>query len=153
MASAHIDDSFKPGEVVRADDGSQVVWRGTHRGVEDGSIVRMPGHVIEEWGAVYCFERRLPGPNRLLQRADRVPEKMCAQHHGRRPDRFRMIAAERVAQCGLSKPASRVLDEDPEARERPQEPAQRQAISMCGFCEFLDALGAAGDKIGKGEPG
>jgi hypothetical protein len=24
---------------------------------------------------------------------------------------------------------------------------------MCGFCQFLDALGAAGDKIGKGELG
>ena len=66
MASAHIDDSSKLGEVVRADDGSEVVWRGTHRGVEDSSIVRMPSQVFEEWGAVYAFERRLPGPNRLI---------------------------------------------------------------------------------------
>jgi hypothetical protein len=66
MASAHIDDSLKLGEVVRADDGSHVVWRGTHRGVEDSSVVRMPGQVFEECGAVQAFERRLPGSNRLL---------------------------------------------------------------------------------------
>src|SRR5215510_11969028 len=112
MASAHIDDSFKPREIVRADDGSQVVWRGTHRGVEDSSIVLMPGHVLEEWGAVYGFERRLPGPNRFLQRAGRFPHKMRAQHHGRGADRFRVIAPERVAQCGLLIPARRVLGED-----------------------------------------
>src|SRR5215831_11580324 len=56
MASAHIDDSLKLGEVVCAGDGSQVVRRGTHRSVEDISIVRMPGHVLEEWGAVDAFE-------------------------------------------------------------------------------------------------
>src|SRR5208282_1220862 len=78
---------------------------------------------------------------------------MRAQHHGRRPDRLRMIASERVAQRGLSIPARRVLGEDPEARERPQEPPQRRAMRMCGFCQFLDALGAAGDEIGKGELG
>src|SRR5712692_12033336 len=38
---------------------------------------------------------------------------MRAQHYGERPDRLRMIASERVAQRGLSKPARRVLGEDP----------------------------------------
>src|SRR5262245_59015395 len=113
MASAHIDDPFKPGEVVRPGDSSQVVWRGTHRGVEDSSIVRMPGHVLEEWRAEYSLERRSPGPNRFLQRARRFQHKMCAQHHGRWADRFRVIAPERVAQCGLLIPARRVLGEDP----------------------------------------
>ena len=66
MASAHIDDSFKLGEVVRADDGSNVGRRGTHRSVEYSGVLRMPAQVIEKWGAVYAFERRLSGPNRLL---------------------------------------------------------------------------------------
>jgi hypothetical protein len=34
--------------------------------VEDSSVVRMPGQVFEECGAVYEFERRLLGSNRLL---------------------------------------------------------------------------------------
>ena len=113
----------------------------------------MPSQELEEWGSVHAFERRLPGPNRLLRRAGRFPDEMRDQHHGQGPDRFRMIAPERVAQRGLPIPALRVLDEDPEARERPQEPAQGGAMRMCGFRQFLDALGAAGDKIGKGEPG
>jgi hypothetical protein len=66
MASAHINDSFKLGEIVRTDDGSNVSRRGTHRGVEYSGILRMPGQVLEEWGAVYAFERRLSGPNRML---------------------------------------------------------------------------------------
>src|SRR5262245_35816543 len=78
---------------------------------------------------------------------------MGAHHHGRGPDRLRMIAPERVAQRGLSIPARCVLREDPEARERPQEPPQRRAVRIRGFCQFLDALGAAGDKIGKAELG
>jgi hypothetical protein len=64
-----------------------------------------------------------------------------------------MIAPERVAQRGLSIPARRVLDEDPEAGERPQEPAQRRVMRRCGFCQFLDALRAPRDNIGKGELG
>src|SRR5215472_18990527 len=53
---------------------------------------------------------------------------MRAQHHGKGPDRFRMIAAERVAQCSLSIPARRVFGEDPEAGERLQEPGQGGAV-------------------------
>ncbi len=56
MASAYINDSFKLGEVVRADDGSDVVWRGTHCSVEDSGIIRMRGQVLEKWGAGYAFE-------------------------------------------------------------------------------------------------
>jgi hypothetical protein len=78
---------------------------------------------------------------------------MRAQHHGKGSDRFRMIAPERVAQRGLSIPARRVLDEDSEAGERPQEPRHRRAMRMRGICQFPNALWAAGDKIGKGQLG
>ena len=66
---------------------------------------------------------------------------------------FRMIASERVAQRGWSNPARRVLGEDPKARERPQDPGHRRAMRVRGIRQFLNALGAAGDKIGKGELG
>src|SRR5215469_12882749 len=78
---------------------------------------------------------------------------MGPHHHGRGPDRLRMIAPERVTQRGLSIPARRVLREDPEALERSQEPLQRRGMRVCGLRQFLDALGAAGDKIGKAELG
>src|SRR5262249_31587697 len=60
-----------------------------------------------------------------------------------------MVAAERVAQRSLPIPARGVLDEDPEASERPHETGHRQAICMRGVGQFLNAFGAAGDKIGK----
>jgi hypothetical protein len=63
MASAHINDSFKHGEIVRTDDGGKVGRRGTHRRVEYGGVLGMARQVVEERGAAYAFECRLYGPN------------------------------------------------------------------------------------------
>jgi hypothetical protein len=111
----------------------------------------MVGQIVEQWPAMGMLEGGLASAHAVEQSAPGPPMPFVAHHHGVVAQRAFGIAAQAVRKGSQAKAAVRLLGEDAETRERPQETPQCRAVGAGGRGEHVGRLRAVRQQIGDPE--
>src|SRR5262245_19152066 len=119
--------------------------------MEDPGVLRMLVEIREKRLSVEACEGRCAGDHRLVELPPWSPGEMRAEHDRPRVNRLRVVAAQCLAELGVSKSAVRLFGKDAETRERAEEAVERHTMRSRGASQVIHALRPGREPIGDAE--